>query len=132
MKDWVKYLMLFLAVDSIVNVIISLSQKNPLPVSVVSTVMRILTFLFLMPTVLNIIYFFQREQNLKTFDLLLTHIIIYFLIPIALYFLRDASDSPIKIFIDLHKNSFLFISIYFSYLISSTITLYLSYKLKLL
>lgn len=125
------YTLYFISIDSIANLIINLIQGNPIIVIVLSTMLRIFFLLFLIPIIGSIIINFLFKSKMIFISLIVTHIIIYALIPIAVYLVKENTYSIGRVFIDLHTKFNLFSLIFFPYIIASIILIYISSKSKL-
>jgi hypothetical protein len=115
------YTILLVITDLFASLAVNLIQKNPEIVIVTSGVVR-LSFLFvLFPAVGWVVSGFLYKAP-TSLTLIITSVILYFLIPITVYFLKDNNASLPSVFVDLHSKFYLFSLVLLPYIVSSIIS----------
>jgi hypothetical protein len=115
------YTIILVIADLFASLVVNLIQENPEVVIVTSGVVR-LSFLFvLFPTVGWIVSSFLNKGP-TSLILIITSVIVYFVIPITVYLLKDNNESLLSVFVDLHSKFYLFSLVLLPYIVSSIIS----------
>lgn len=126
------YTLLLTITDMCVNLIINLIQNSPGAVILMSVALRIICFFILFPSISLVLSCFviNSKRNIKV-TIIITSLIIYCLIPLIIYYLKNNNKNLAIVFLDLHLQFNLFSVIFLPYIIASVITFYISNKFEI-
>jgi len=130
-KSLLIYTCLLVVVDLFFNVIINLIQGNPGGMIMISIVVRIICLAVLFSSIGLIVMSLLRQQTVLL-GLGVTTVIVYLLVPIIIYFLKENDKGLWQVYLDVHTKSELFIAICLPYLLASCVSLLIVGRLKLL
>lgn len=112
------YILIYILSDIIITIV--LSALNHIPGEVIITALIIK--LFILPTTnITIIFFVKKiiKSDIKT--IFISFLITYFMIFVFIFLIKPGDNKFITLFIDIHKNLFLYTFICIPYIISSII-----------
>jgi hypothetical protein len=112
-----------IGIDLLVNVAINIAQSNPGEMIMVAMVVRMVSFVVLFSLIGVLVLSLLRNQALLLV-LGVTSAIVYVLIPVIIYFLKESSDqSLLGIYAEIHTKPELFIAISLPYLLACCVSL---------
>lgn len=97
----------------------------------VSIIVRIICLAVLFSSIGLIVLNVLRYQS-RLLDLGVTTVIVYLLVPIIIYFLKENDKGLWQVYLDVHIKSELFVAICLPYLLASCVSLLIVGRLKLL
>lgn len=130
-KSLLIYTCLLIVIDLFFNVIINLVQGNPGGMIMISIFVRIICLAVLFSLIGLIVLSLLREQSLLL-SLVVTTVIVYLLVPIIIYFLKENDKGLWQVYVDVHIKSELFVTICLPYILASCVSLLIVGRLKLL
>lgn len=130
-KSLLIYTCLLIVVDLFFNIVINLILDNPGGMIMISIVVRIICLAVLFSLVGLIVLSLLRQQSFLL-GLGVTTVIVYLLVPITIYFLKENDKGFWQVYLDVHIKSELFVAIYLPYLLASCVSLPIVGRLKLL
>ena len=130
-KSLLIYTCLLIVVDLFFNIVINFVQDNPGGVIMVSIVVRLICLAIFFSLVGLIVLSLLKQQSLLLV-LGVTTVIVYLLVPIIIYFLKENDKGLWQVCLDMHMKPELFVAIYLPYLLASCVCLLLIGRLKLL
>lgn len=130
-KSLLIYTCILIVVDLFFNIVINLILDNPGGMIMISIVVRIICLAVLFSLVGLIVLSLLRHQSFLL-GLGVTTVIVYLLVPIIIYFLKENDKGLWQVYLDVHIKSELFVAIYLPYLLASCVSLPIVGRLKLL
>lgn len=130
-KSLLIYTCLLIVVDLFFNIIINLVQGNPGGMIMISIVVRVICLAVLFSSVRLIVLNLLKQQSLL-FGLGVTTIIVYLLVPVIIYFLKENEKGLWQVYVDVHIKSELFVANCLPYILTSCVSLLIVGRLKLL
>ncbi|MBL1411082.1 hypothetical protein [Sphingobacterium faecale] len=117
-KSLFAYVFLLIGSDLLINVAINKAQGNPGEMIMIALIVRVVSFVVLFSLIGVLVLSLLRKQALLL-ALGVTSAIVYVLIPVIIYFLKESSDQSIwGVYAAIHTKSELFIAISLPYLLA--------------
>lgn len=129
-KNLLIYTCLLIVIDLFFNVIINLVQGNPGGMIMISIFVRIICLATLFSFIGLIVLSLLRQKSLLL-SLVVTNVVVYLLVPIILYFLKENDKGLWQVYVDVHIKSELFVAICLPYILASCMSLLIVGRLKL-
>ncbi|PRD56733.1 hypothetical protein C5749_05750 [Sphingobacterium gobiense] len=121
-KNLLIYTCLLIVVDLFFNVVINLIQGNPSEMIMISIVVRII-YLTVLFSLIGLIVLSLLRQQPHLLCLGVITVIVYLLVPIIIYFLKENDKGLWQVYLDLHIKQELFVAICLPYLLAGCVSL---------
>ncbi len=124
------YTLFLVLTDFLINLLINFIQGNPGSVIITSMFVRAICLFLLFPLIGFLIFIILKGKGSNA-SLIATTVVVYVLLSLVIYFLKNNGKSFLEVFTELHLQFNLFALIYLPYILASIICMFLSNKLKL-
>ena len=120
-----------IVIDLFFNITINFMQGNPGELIMILVVLRIICLALLFSSIGLIVLNVLRHQS-HLLGLGVTTVIVYLLVPIIIYFLKENDKGLWQVYLDVHIKSELFVAICLPFILASCLSLLIVGRLKLL